>query len=124
LKRRKAYKLKDNQEIKVFKGAGCDDCGDTGHKGRVGIYEVFEITDPVKAIITDHKANEHELRKESLDQGMISMKEDGLLKVLLGMTTLAEVERATEGKLLIDEGVIFGLIGFFRYTVKGRKKSA
>lgn len=103
LEEKKAYKLKDNQEIKVFKGAGCEDCGKTGHKGRVGIYEVFEITDPVKAIITDHKANEHELRKESLDQGMISMKEDGLLKVLLGITTLAEVERATEGKLLIDE---------------------
>jgi len=103
LEEKKAYNLKDNQEIKVFKGVGCDDCGRTGHKGRVGIYEVFEITDSVKAIITDHKANEHELRKESLDQGMISMKEDGLLKVLLGITTLAEVERATEGKLLIDE---------------------
>ncbi len=103
LEEKKAYKLKDNQEIKVYKGAGCEDCGRTGHRGRVGIYEVFEITDPVKAIITDHKANEHELRKESLDQGMISMKEDGLLKVLLGITTLAEVERATEGKLLIDE---------------------
>lgn len=103
LSEKKAYNLKDNQEIKVFKGAGCDDCGKTGHKGRVGIYEVFEITDPVKGIITDHKANEHELRKESLSQGMISMKEDGILKVLLGLTTLAEVERATEGKLLIDE---------------------
>lgn len=103
LSEKKVYNLKDNQEIKVFKGAGCDDCGRTGHKGRVGIYEVFEITDPVKAIITDHKANEHELRKESLSQGMISMKEDGILKVLLGLTTLAEVERATEGKLLIDE---------------------
>ena len=103
LSEKKAYNLKDNQEIKVFKGAGCDDCGRTGHKGRVGIYEVFEITDPVKAIITDHQANEHELRKESLSQGMISMKEDGILKVLLGLTTLAEVERATEGKLLIDE---------------------
>jgi type IV pilus assembly protein PilB len=103
LAEKKAYNLRDNQEIKVFKGAGCDDCGRTGHKGRVGIYEVFEITDPVKGIITDHKANEHELRKESLSQGMISMKEDGILKVLLGLTTLAEVERATEGKLLIDE---------------------
>ena len=103
LAEKKAYNLKDNQEIKVFKGEGCDDCGRTGHKGRIGIYEVFEITDPVKSIITDHNANEHELRKESLGQGMISMKEDGILKVLLGLTTLAEVERATEGKLLIDE---------------------
>lgn len=103
LAEKKAYNLKDNQEIKVFKGEGCDDCGRTGHKGRIGIYEVFEITDPVKSIITGHNANEHELRKESLGQGMISMKEDGILKVLLGLTTLAEVERATEGKLLIDE---------------------
>ncbi len=104
LEEKKAYKLKDNQEIEVFQGAGCEDCGMTGYKGRIGIYEVFEITDPVKAIITDHKANEHQLRSESLDQNMMSMKEDGLLKVLLGITTLAEVERATEGKLLIDEG--------------------
>ena len=73
------------------------------NKGRIAIYEVFEVNDAVRAIITDHKANEHELRKESVEQGMVSMKEDGLLKVLLGITTLAEVERATEGKLLIDE---------------------
>lgn len=100
---KKAYKLSPTQPMKVYKGAGCDECGKSGYRGRIAIYEVFEITDAVKAIITDHKANEHELRKESIEQGMISMKEDGLLKTLLGITTLAEVERATEGKLLIDE---------------------
>ena len=104
LEEKKAYNLKPNQDIVVYKGAGCEECGRSGYKGRVGIYEVFEITDAVKAIITDHKANDHDLRKEAIDQGMITMKEDGLLKVLLGLTTLAEVERATEGKLLIDEG--------------------
>lgn len=100
---KEAYKLKANQSIIAYEGEGCDDCGRTGYKGRVGIYEAFEITDAVKVIITDHKANDRDLRQEARRQGMISMKEDGLLKVLLGITTLAEVERATEGKLLIDE---------------------
>lgn len=103
LEEKKAYKLSPTQPMKVYKGAGCDDCGMTGYKGRLAIYEVFEVNDSVRAIITDHEANEHALRKESIEQGMISMKEDGLLKALLGITTLAEVERATEGKLLIDE---------------------
>lgn len=103
LEEKQAYKLSPTQPMKVYKGAGCDECGKSGYRGRIAIYEVFEITDSVKAIITDHKANEHELRTEAIDQGMISMKEDGLLKVLLGITSLAEVERATEGKLLIDE---------------------
>lgn len=103
LEEKKAYKLSPTQAMQVYRGAGCDECGRTGYKGRIAIYEVFEVNDSVRAIITDHKANEHELRKESVEQGMVSMKEDGLLKVLLGITTLAEVERATEGKLLIDE---------------------
>ena len=104
LEEKKAYKLQANQEMRVYNGKGCEDCGRTGYKGRIGIYEVFEVTDAVRAIITDHESNDHELRKEALNQGAVSMKEDGLLKVLLGITTLAEVERATEGKLLIDEG--------------------
>lgn len=103
LEEKKAYKLSPTQPMKVYKGAGCDECGKTGYKGRLAIYEVFEINDAVRAIVTDHDANEHELRKESIEQGMISMKEDGLLKTLLGITTLAEIERATEGKLLLDE---------------------
>ncbi len=103
LEEKQAYKLSPTQAMQVYRGAGCDECGKSGYKGRIAIYEVFEVNDAVRAIITDHKANEHELRKESVEQGMVSMKEDGLLKVLLGITTLAEVERATEGKLLIDE---------------------
>lgn len=103
LEEKKAYNLSPTQAMQVYRGAGCEECGRTGYKGRIAIYEVFEVNDSVRAIITDHKANEHELRKESVEQGMVSMKEDGLLKVLLGITTLAEVERATEGKLLIDE---------------------
>ncbi len=103
LAEKQAYKLKPSQEMKVYKGTGCEVCAKTGYKGRVGIYEVFEITDGVRGIITDNHANDAELHKEALRQGMLSMKDDGLLKVLLGMTTLAEVERATEGKLLIDE---------------------
>ena len=103
LEEKKAYNLSPTQPMQVYRGAGCEECGRSGYKGRIAIYEVFEVNDAVRAIITDHKANEHELRKESVEQGMVSMKEDGLLKVLLGITTLAEVERATEGKLLIDE---------------------
>jgi type IV pilus assembly protein PilB len=78
-------------------------CGQTGFKGRVAIYEVFEVTDEAKVIITDKAANENELKKEAAHQHMLMMKHDGLLKVLKGITTIAEVERVTEGTLVDEE---------------------
>lgn len=97
-----AYELSKLDPVKVYHGRGCDQCGNTGYKGRIAIYEVFEITDEAKVIITDKAASEHELTLEAKHQKMLMMKEDGVLKVLKGITTVAEVERVTEGSL-VDE---------------------
>ncbi len=97
-----AYDLDIRMPLKVYKGKGCELCGNSGYKGRIAIYEVFEVTDEAKVIITDKNANENELLKEAVHQKMLMMKGDGLLKVLKGITTIAEVERVTEG-VLVDE---------------------
>jgi type IV pilus assembly protein PilB len=98
-----AYGLDPKQPIVFYHGKGCDKCGQTGYHGRVAVYEVIEVDDELRAIISDHKANETEVRKAALRQGMVSMKQDGILKALKGITTLAEIERVTEGKILVDE---------------------
>ena len=91
------------EQMTVYKGRGCDHCGDTGYKGRVAMVEVIDVTDEVKNIITDKQGNETELQRILSHQGMITMREDGILKALSGMTTLMEVERVTEGEELVDE---------------------
>ncbi len=91
------------KKITLYKGKGCDYCSDTGYKGRVAMVEVIDVTDEVKNIITDKQGNERDLEAVLPHQGMISMREDGMLKVLAGLTTLMEVERVTEGEDTVGE---------------------
>lgn len=63
-----------------------------GYKGRMGLYEVFDITDPIQELILK-RATSSEIQKAAEKQGMISMREDGYLKALAGYTTLTEVNR-------------------------------
>jgi type IV pilus assembly protein PilB len=99
----KAYKLDPNQKAVFYRGKGCDDCGQSGYKGRIAIYEVISVDSEMQSIIADKRGNEAEVRRAAHNQHMLSMKQDGILKALQGITTLAEVERVTEGKLLVDE---------------------
>ena len=78
-------------------------CGRSGYKGRIAIYEVFEVTESAKEIITDKAASETALKKEAVVQNMLPIKMDGLLKVLQGITTIEEIERVTEGTLVDEE---------------------
>ena len=88
---------KDIKKIRFYRGAknGCKLCGDTGYSGRVGIFEVMEVTDGVRALITQ-RASADVITKEALRGGMKSMVEDGIEKVLQGLTTLEEIIRATK----------------------------
>lgn len=89
-------------EIKMWKGKGCPKCGGLGMKGRIGIFEVFYMDEAVSELLNG-KIDEEKLRQIAANQGMITMKQDGILKVLKGATTLEEVERVTdEGFLEID----------------------
>lgn len=86
---------KATTSIKLYKGAGCEVCGQSGFLGRVGIYEVMSITDGIAKLIlerSDSSTIENQARKE----GMITMKQDGYLKVLSGITTIDEILRVAQ----------------------------
>jgi type IV pilus assembly protein PilB len=100
---RKAFGLKPDAKIVCYKGKGCDKCGNTGYKGRIAIYEVLDIDDEMHVVIADQKGQENYVRKQAIKQGMLTMKQDGILKILQGVTTLSEIERVTEGNILVDE---------------------
>ena len=80
----------------MFHGAGCDRCGRTGYKGRKGIFEIFKVDDTIQRLIFDH-APATLLRQRAREMGMRTLREDGMLKVASGMTSLAEVLRVTMG---------------------------
>ncbi|MBI2439209.1 MAG: type II/IV secretion system protein [Candidatus Moranbacteria bacterium] len=101
---KKAYNLSSSQPMKFYQGKGCEKCGQSGFRGRIALYEALEISEEIRAIITDKRGNEVEVKEAALRQGMMSMKQDGILKALKGITTLSEIERVTEGKVLTDEG--------------------
>ena len=73
-----------------MRGAGCDKCKHLGYKGRMGIFEIFLIDDDVRHMINE-KASTIELRKRAREMGMRTLREDGIRKVLSGMTSAEEV---------------------------------
>ncbi len=81
---------------RMFHGAGCDKCGRSGYKGRKGIFEIFKVDDTIQRLIFDH-APATLLRQRAREMGMRTLREDGMLKVANGMTSLAEVLRVTMG---------------------------
>ena len=87
--------IKKNNELGFFKGRGCSHCGQTGYKGRTSIVEAIEITRKLKSIITE-RFNRELADKEIAEQHFISMEQDGIIKSLLGMTTIEEVLRVGE----------------------------
>ena len=80
----------------MYHGCGCDRCGKSGYKGRKGIFEIFKVDDTVQRLIFDH-APATLLRQRARELGMRTLREDGMLKVASGMTSLSEVLRVTMG---------------------------
>ncbi len=83
-------KLGFEDEIKVFKGKGCEQCNFTGFLGRTAIYEMLIIDDKIKQLITE-KATATEIKKQAVKTGMRTLQDDGWLKVNAGVTTPGEV---------------------------------
>lgn len=82
-------------DITVFRGQGCKICHFTGYTGRIGIFEVLEMTEGIRKLITE-KNDSDIIVKKAQEEGMATMLDDGLAKVLQGMTTLEEVLRVTK----------------------------
>jgi len=81
-------------ELPFFKGKGCDACGGTGLKGRQGLYEVMFVTSELRKIIMKN-GDADDIKDAAIGQGMLTLRMDGWLKVLKGITTLDQVIRET-----------------------------
>jgi len=81
-------------ELKIPKIKGCRDCNFTGYRGRIGIFETFLVDDEMEKFILTSPSIAA-LREVAIKKGMVIMKQDGLIKVLEGITTIEEVERVT-----------------------------
>jgi type IV pilus assembly protein PilB len=97
------YGLDLSKEINFYHGKGCDKCGGTGLKGRLAIYEAVPVTDKIRDIIVEHKGNEEMIITERNAMGVLTIKQDGIMKILQGITTIEEVERVTEGSITLAE---------------------
>jgi len=75
-----------------YRPVGCEVCGNTGYSGRIGIFEAIKITDPVEVVIREN-GSEKDILEAAKDQKTLDMKQDGVRKVLLGITDLEEVRR-------------------------------
>jgi type IV pilus assembly protein PilB len=82
------------KKLVTYRGKGCPTCNGTGYKGRVGLYEVMEINDDLRELILIG-ASSLELKKKSIEHGMITLRASGLQKLREGVTTLEEVLRET-----------------------------
>ncbi len=81
-------------EMKFYKGEGCPECNGTGYKGRIGIYEVMSITPKLRELILKG-ATSDEIREAAREEGMRTLREDGIVKIAKGITTVEEVLRVT-----------------------------
>ncbi len=81
-------------DIPFFKGRGCDDCNGTGLRGRQGLYEVMFMTPNLRKLILMN-VGAQEIRDAAIEEGMLTLRMDGWLKVLKGITTLEQVIRET-----------------------------
>ena len=78
--------------VETARPAGCEKCHGLGYKGRIGVYEMIRIDDEIEKLIAK-SPSEADLKEAAIKQGQITMRQDAILKILAGITDLAEVER-------------------------------
>ena len=78
----------------MYKPAGCNECHNTGYKGRTGLFEVMRITDDIRDLVLD-RSHSKEIKKKALEQGMVTLRRSGLIKIKAGITSIEEVLRET-----------------------------
>ena len=88
-------KTKSIQDLKFYKGQGCDKCNHSGYKGRIGIHEILEVTPVVADMIMQHKSA-GEIQEQAENDHMILLWEDGFIKALQGITTIDEILRVSK----------------------------
>ncbi len=84
-----------DEEVVLYKGEGCDFCGHSGYSGRIGIYEVLLISDAIAKLILT-RSDAATIERQAKAEGMITMKQDGYLKALSGISTIDEILRVAQ----------------------------
>jgi len=79
----------------IYEGAGCEKCRMTGFRGRSGLYEVLQVTEGIEPLILQ-RSSSNAIKQKAVSQGMQTLRDDGWMKVLEGMTTIEEVLRVSE----------------------------
>lgn len=88
-------KEKDIKGVTLYKGEGCDECSHTGFKGRLAIFELLSVTDSLRDLFFD-KESSTVIKNKAREQGMRTLRQDGVDKVLAGTTTFSEIIRVTQ----------------------------
>ncbi|MBL7071174.1 MAG: type II secretion system ATPase GspE [Candidatus Omnitrophica bacterium] len=87
-----------SRSIDFYKGKGCEDCAGTGYSGRIGIFELLFMTDKIRKLVFE-KVSSGVIKENARESGMVTLREDGIKKVLKGETTISEVMRVTQQDL-------------------------
>ena len=88
------FSPEEAKKVSVFKTKGCSACNDTGFKGRTGLFEVMEINDAIRDIILK-KGQPREIKAVAVENGMVTLRQSGLIKIKEGVTSVEEVLRET-----------------------------
>jgi type IV pilus assembly protein PilB len=92
--REAGMKLEDAQNAHISEGAGCLECSGTGYHGRTAICELLDLSDRIREMIIDRRPTS-EIKRIAREEGMITLRESGLAKARLGITTLREINKVT-----------------------------
>ncbi len=87
--------LYSKPQFQLYKGKGCSECSNLGYLGRFGIYEVLPVTEKMSRLILE-RASTSDIERLAISEGMVTMRQDGFLKALEGLTTLEEVLRVAQ----------------------------
>jgi type IV pilus assembly protein PilB len=82
----------DRDDVVLYRAKGCSRCNNTGYKGRLGLYEVMVVSEAIRRLTVERKSAD-EIGRVAAAEGMKSLREDGIDKVLLGMTSVEEIAR-------------------------------
>lgn len=89
------YNIDPNATFKLYTPVGCEKCNLTGYKGRIGIFEAIKTDEAIEKIITENPS-EREIKKVARAQGILSMRQDGIVKIINGLTSYDEVQSVVD----------------------------
>ena len=92
--RNMGFSEEDAGSTKIYAGRGCAKCNNTGYKGRIALYEVMPVSDTVREMIFA-KATASDVRRQAIEEGMVTLRQSGLIKIKQGITTMEEVFKET-----------------------------